>query len=190
MLVLSEDAVAALAAPEARLAQTIEMDLASGPLRVTACGWDLRHGGNTFMGGAQAGSIEAIEHAPAEMKSLRFGLQGVDSALLALAMSEPVQGREVTVCTAIFDDDAQIIEAPVDWQGRLDVVNTEDDGTTGGLTCAAESIGIDLLRPSNVMYSNQDQLRLFPGDRGFEYVVDQADQEIVWPESRALVSTV
>lgn len=190
MLVLSPEAVAALAAPEARLAQTIDMDLASGPLRLTACGWDLRHGGKTFTGGAQAGSIEAIEHEPGEIKPLRFGLQGIDDALIALALLEPVQGREVTICTAIFDDDAQIIEAPVDWQGRLDVVNTEDDGTTGALTVTAESIGIDLLRPSGLLYSNADQQRLYPGDRGFEYVIDQADQEIVWPESRALVGTV
>jgi hypothetical protein len=32
-----------------------------------------------------------------------------------------------------------------------------------------------------LLYSNQDQLRLYPGDRSFEYVIDQSEQQIVFP---------
>jgi hypothetical protein len=45
----------------------------------------------------------------------------------------------------------------------------------------AEHIGIDLLRPSGLLYSNQDQQRLYPGDKSWEFVIDQSEQTIVFP---------
>ena len=40
---------------------------------------------------------------------------------------------------------------------------------------------VDLLRGSAMTYSDADQRAIYPADRAFEYVVDQADQPVVWP---------
>ena len=49
------------------------------------------------------------------------------------------------------------------------------------VTATAESTAVDLLRGSAMTYSDGDQQSLYPGDRAFEYVVDQANKPIVWP---------
>ena len=46
---------------------------------------------------------------------------------------------------------------------------------------SAESAGVDLLRGVTVRYTDQDQQRLFAGDKGLEYVVAQGDKIIKWP---------
>jgi hypothetical protein len=40
---------------------------------------------------------------------------------------------------------------------------------------------VDLLSGNPSTYSDADQQAIYPGDRAFEYVVDQSDKPVVWP---------
>ena len=180
MRTLVASVATALAQPDVRLVQLINMQL-TAPLLVNTSSWDLTWAGQTYLGVAGAGRIDTVDDQPGELKGLNFELSGVPSSMLALVLSEPVQGKLVTIYTAIFDANCQILDAVVEWAGRLDVMTIAESGQAAVVTVSAEHIGIDLLRPGNSRFSNQDQQRLYPGDAFFEYVVDQADQQIIWP---------
>lgn len=184
MRTLTAAAVAALASPSCKLTQLVHMELDSAPLCLNTSAWDLEYDGNTYLGTHGGGAIEVISDAPGEVKPLRFTMPGISSDDLALVLLEEVQGRAVTVYTAIFEAGSlTIADAVVEWAGRLDTMTIDEDPASGRstVTVTAEHVGVDLLRPSNLLFSNQDQQRLFPGDRFFEFVVDQADQPVVWP---------
>jgi hypothetical protein len=181
MKTLSAPALAALAQPCVPLTALIQLDLSS-TVYLNTSGWNLVWAGHTYTGAGAVGRVDAMEDAPGEIKGLRFELSGVPSSMLALALAEPVQGRPVTVSTAIFDPATyQVLDVSADWVGRLDVMSIVESGETATVVVTAEHRGVDLLRAAVVRYTNADQQRFFAGDRGLEYVVDQVDQPIVWP---------
>lgn len=181
MKTLNGPATAALGLASLPLATLVDMAL-TVPLRLNTSGWNLVYAGNTYQGVGVLGGIEAVDESPGDIKGLRFSLSGVPSSQIALALSEQVQGKAVTVYTAIFDRNTyQVLDTVVEWAGRLDVFNIIEEGDSCVLAATAEHAGIDLLRPNTVRYSNADQVRLFPGDVGFQYVIDQSDVPIVWP---------
>ena len=173
-------AVAALAARPVGLAQLVTLSLTS-TVRLNTTGWNLSWGGQTYYGAASIGSISVIEDAPGEVKGLQFQMSGTSSTNLALALAEPVQGKSITVHTAIFGADSQIADAVLEWAGRIDVMTIHEEGDAATISVTAEHVGIDLLRPSGLLFSNQDQLRLYPGDNFCEYIIDQAEQNLIWP---------
>ena len=177
---LSPAATAALAARPIGLAQLVTMSLTS-TLRLNTTPWTLTWGGNDYLGAGTLGAIDVIEDSPGEVKGLQFQLSGIGADYIAICLAEPVQGKAVTIYTAIFDANSQVADAVLEWSGRLDTMAIREEGGSAVISVTAEHVGIDLLRPCNLLFSNQDQQRLFPGDDFSEYVIDQADQQIVWP---------
>lgn len=179
----SAAAVSALSAGTVALAQLVRLDLAT-PLFFNTSGWHLRWGeeDDVYIGTAGVGRIDPIVDQPGEITGLSFQMSGITSDMLSLALAEPVQGKPIYIYTAIFSQTTfEIIDAETEWTGRIDVMAIRDNGSTCDITVTAEHVGIDLLRPSNVRYTNQDQRAIDGSDLGFQYVADQADQELVWP---------
>ena len=180
MRTLSAPAIAALAAKPFGLAQLVTMYLSS-TVYLNTSAWTLTWAGNTYLGAASVGGIGVVDDSPGEVKGLQFQLNGVPSESLALALAEPVQGKSVTIETAIFNSDGAVVDAIIEWAGRLDVMTITEDGGSATIGVSAEHIGIDLIRPTNLLFSNQDQQRLYAGDNFSEYVIDQSEQLLIWP---------
>jgi hypothetical protein len=178
---LSSEVVAAINAGTVSIVQLIFMDL-SEPIYLNSSSWNLEWDGQTWLGAAGVGRIDEITDGPGEVKGLSFQLSGVRSQDLALALEEPLQGKSVVIYTAILDPNTfTVLDAFVEWSGRLDTMSTSEQGQNATITATAEHIGIDLLRPRVYRYTHQDQQRLFEGDLGLQFVVDQSDKPIVWP---------
>jgi hypothetical protein len=179
---LQAGTLTAIAQNAVALAQLVKMDLEI-PWYVNTTSWDITYNGNTYLGVASAaGRIDVIDEAPGEIKGLRFELPAIRSEDIASALAAPVQGKTVTIYTAIFSTTTyQALEASVDWSGRLDTMSIVEAEKASLIQVTAEHIGIDLLRPSGLLYSNQDQQRLYPGDKSWEFVIDQSEQSIVFP---------
>lgn len=176
-------ATAAALSGEPVLIMLVEMLLTS-PLRLNTSGWTIAHAGADWLGTGGLGSVEAIESDGAELKGLRFEISGTASSRVSTALSEPVQGRPVNIYTAIATSTPAgliIHAAELEWPGRLDTMSVAEQGDTATISVTAEHIGIDLLRPAGINFSDQDQQRLHPGDRFFKYVINQAEADIVWP---------
>jgi hypothetical protein len=188
---ISNETITALMSSNPAMAQLIEMDLQSLYWRLNTSAWDIPYGGHTYSGvQAAMGRLAMIEDAPGEVKGLTFELPAVSATARAIALAEPVQGKRIIIKTAVFSQSPTtgivVLDAPVEWEGRLDTMSISQrdmgDGTTIAVVqVTAEHIGIDLLRPSGYQYTKQDQLRRYAGDMSFEFVTDQADQQIVFP---------
>jgi hypothetical protein len=93
-----------------------------------------------------------------------------------------VQDTPATVRTAILDSSTyQIIDAPIDFTGRCDVMSISGAKGSETISVSVESSAVDLLSGNPSTYSDADQQAIYPGDRAFEYVVDQSDKPVVWP---------
>lgn len=181
MRTISGPAATALSGQTVPMAVLIDMELTS-PLRLCTGGWTLTWSGNTYTALGNLGAIDAVPENTGEARALRFSISGVPSDLVALALAEPVQGKAVSVYVAVFDVATYtILDAVLEWAGKLDVMTLIEDGATATISVTAEHAGADLLRARPIRYTDTDQQTLYTGDLGFEYVNDQADQTIIWP---------
>ena len=184
MRTLSSAALTALQSTPLPLAALVEMDLAGGGLYLNTGSLNLTIGGITYLGLQGLGKIEAIADSPSEVKALKFELSGVSSSMVALALTEPVQGKAVRIKLAIFDPATyQVLATDLRWSGSLDTMNIVDSTPNAVLEVTAEHGGIDLIRPSNSVFSDAEQQRLNPGDTSLQYIADQVDMRIVWPSA-------
>lgn len=181
MRTLTSAALAALQASPLPLAVLVEMDLSS-PLYLNSTSIDMVLQGATYYGTKGLGKVDTISETPAEVKALSFTLSGVPGTQIALALTEPVQGKAVRVKLAVFDSSTyQLLDVRLRWAGLLDVMAIDDGQPTATIQVTAEHAGIDLLRASPTLYSDADQRRLYPGDPSLQYMADQVDMRIVWP---------
>lgn len=181
MRTLSGGEAAALSATTLPLVILVEMDFTS-PLYLCTAGIDIVVGGNTYLGTAGLGQIDAVQDSPAEIKPLAFRMSGVPSAQIALALTEPVQGKAVRIKSLMLDPSTyQPFTPRLRWQGRGDVLAIADGPDTATLSFTAEHGAIDLLRGMPSYWSDSEQRRLFSGDPSLQYLVDQVEQRTVWP---------
>jgi hypothetical protein len=75
----------------------------------------------------------------------------------------------------------RLIDTPILLKrGKLDVAMIEDRGEEASVAVQYEDRLIDLKRPRDRRYSDQDQKSDFNADRGFEYVARLQDMTILW----------
>jgi hypothetical protein len=180
----SAPTLAALSSPHIALAQMVHFAFPSGVIALNSSNWDLTWAGVTYKGAYGLGSISTIADQSGEAQGVRLQLDAGSPSRIALALdaASEVPGTLVTILTAIVSTTTYaVLDAPVDWQGRCDTMSITESGDSATVTVSAESRAVDLLRGAPLTYSNADQIVLFPGDRAFEYVLDQSDKPVVWP---------
>ncbi|MES2972384.1 MAG: hypothetical protein V4757_02190 [Pseudomonadota bacterium] len=185
MRILSPTVENALASGKAAFVQFIKLAWPSGTQGFNAGTWTIPYGGVDYRGAAGLGAVAAVVDKPGELQGMEFEIGGVDDALMALALddADQVQDAPINVFTAIMDGGTlQILDVQPDWAGYGDTMIIVEDGVQSSVRLTAEHKGVDLLRGNPSSYSDADQQVLHPGDRCFEYVVDQADKPVVWPE--------
>lgn len=174
-----------LASGKAVIVQLVKFAWPGGTQAINASNWHLSFGGDDYRGAAGLGATANVIDQPGELQGMQFEMIGVTSELMSLALddADEVQDSPITVRTAVLDPDTHVIlDAPVDWAGYADVMNIAEDGEQAAISLTAESKGVDLLRGNPRTYSDADHQTRYPGDRLYEYVVEQADKPVVWPE--------
>lgn len=184
MRTLSAPVLAALASGNAVIVQLVHMAFSSGAIALNSSTWNLVWDGVTYQGAYGLGSISAIADKPGEVQGLQLELSGGSAASVSMALDDAdiVQGTLVTIRTAVLDATTYaVLDAPVDWVGRMDTMAISEDGQTAVVRVTVESGAVDLLRGNPQTYNDGDQQAIYPGDLAFEFVVDQAAKPVVWP---------
>lgn len=151
--------------------------------------------GAVWEGIGQLGGVSGIEQAVnGEAPQATFTLSGIDADIMRLARDEfeaQVKGRLVYVLIQFFgvdDEDDPDNQRPLDapyslWCGRiLSPTFTLDANGERSVSIAAESLFSLRSRPNYAMYTDADQRRRFPGDRGFEFVGSLINKVVTWPD--------
>lgn len=177
---LDSNLAAALQAAHITHFLLVDMALDSGTLRLATAPFDISYGGNTYLAVHNVGSVEPIVEAGGEQRGVAFTLGGVPSSMVSQVLSENLQGRSVTLRLVVVDGATLRVDDSA-WTGLLDTMQLEDGAPTATVRVTAEHRLIAWREPNLVRFSNEDQQRLHPGDKFFEYVVELSQATIVWP---------
>lgn len=172
--------LAAVAGPHVPYLFFVQLDF-STPLRVCSAGYDIAWNGYTWLGMGTLGGLEPIEEqATLEAIGVRLTLTGIPAEMVAITLAEQYQGRPCQIWFAPLRDDMQLVVAPVRlFSGRMDTMDTEV-GETATITLSAESRMVSWDKPRTRRYNNEDQQSRYPGDRGFEFVAQMVEKNLLW----------
>lgn len=158
-----------------------KLEFDSGDLNLWTGIGDLVWNGDTYTGAGDLVKLSEInETQQVKSEGMEMGLSGIPSTIISIALTEDYQDRPATLWFAFLDNTQSIISNPYQqFKGRMDTMSFEDGGETGSISIAVESILIDLERPKERRYTDEDQQQEYPGDRGFEFVAGLQEKEII-----------
>jgi len=139
---------------------------------------ELDYQGNSWYGAGTMLGVEAVEETTEiSAKGATISLSGVPAEVLSLALNEPYQGRKANIYFGTFNGGASLSEI---FSGYMDQMNIEETANTCTISLTLENKLVDLERPRVSRFTSSYQKSVYSGDRGFDFVEDLQDKEIVW----------
>lgn len=138
--------------------------------------------GQNWLGMGHLGSIGVItEDTTLAAQGFTLGLAGVDTNMLAEARDEVQQGLPARLWLAFFDENGSIISNPIlCMAGLIDQVTLDIGADKSTISLAIENPLVDLQRPCERRFTDQDQRMVYPNDSGFAYVAQLMDWNSAW----------
>jgi hypothetical protein len=172
----------ALAAAIIRPAVLVQIQFISSTLFLWSGKGSFTWNGQTWLGVGSFGNITTVEEGSTiEARGTTLTLSGIDATVLSDSLTDLRQGLPVTVWLALFDATPAMIPDPVIiFQGRVDQPTISHDGKTFTIQINCESRLMDLNVPAERRYTNEDQQRDYPNDRGMEFVNSIQEVTIYW----------
>ena len=186
----------------------VEFQFDSGTTRYCSHDRNVVWSGYTWTGVGALGKISALEEShDVRPSGISLGVSGLPAANLALALSEPYSGRTVRIWQGFYDATHEMLTEAGDFLllETADNVVLEETGTggttlltpvlmfegymdqmsivlgdTAEITVTAENKLSRWDVPRESRFTNAEQQELFPGDKGFEFVAQTVEKEIVW----------
>tara|TARA_R110000787_G_scaffold34563_3_gene89397 strand:- start:102 stop:680 length:579 start_codon:yes stop_codon:yes gene_type:complete len=164
----------------------LELDFSDGILRL----WNgygnltMTAGGSsqTFAGQGDMLSVTTVdESSTLSMSGVTITLAGIKSSLISTALGANYTNRNGSIYLGLFDTSNNVIaDVYTLFKGKMDVLNIQEGEETSLITLNLESRLVTFEKPSNRMYTLEDQEVDFPNDIGFEFIPDLQDKEIIW----------
>jgi hypothetical protein len=173
---------AAVEAEHVPMLAFVEMQFASGTVRVCNAYETVPWNGFNWLGLGNLGSIEPIEESTElQMNGIGLQLSGVNPALISTALGEQYQGRACKIWFAPLNPTTYVpIVDPIGpFRFRMDTMSIEK-GKTATISVTAENRLADWDRARVRRYTDEDQQAEFPGDRFFEFVPELQEKEIIF----------
>lgn len=149
---------------------------------------DIIYGGNTYIAAGTLGSVGKISEKPGVSASaVDITISGVRPEITALLLGAQYMGRAVTVHYAVLDAQNQFSTSRCTqiFSGRLDGISGKQ-GATASYNLSVASRLSDWERQRKSTYNDADQQRLYPGDKGLEYVAQISEMKLIWPRAKFL----
>jgi hypothetical protein len=143
---------------------------------------NLSFGGDTYLGVGKFGGISTAEESSDLARTpLNLTLSNIPGDMGAIALGEHYQGRRATLYLGYLDTTTrQLVGTPaILYRGRMDNMSIEQ-GETFTVSVSIESRFAAWDKPILRRYNNNDHQSRFAGDRGFEFVEQAAEKQIVW----------
>jgi len=173
--------------PHVVYAILVQLDFASGFVRVFNGTGTLSFNGNTYLGLGQYGSInevgESTDLKPSNPVTFQIsGLPDAASPALAAAATNRADyyGRSARIDIALFDSNRGLI-TPIEnavWEGRMDSIAVSRSNNAIQLTCEDRMVIWD--KAIGFLYSTEWQGIIYAGDTFFDQVPFLANRLINW----------
>jgi len=140
-------------------------------------------GGDTYLGIGQFGGVSSAgEPSDLSRSNLSLTLSNIPGTMGALVLNEYYQGRRATLFLGYLDQTTRHLvgDPAIVYRGRMDTADIDQGGDTFTVTVNIESRFASWDKPVIRRYNNAFQQSAFPGDKGFEFVEQAADKQVVW----------
>lgn len=163
---------------------------------------NLVYDGTTYVGTGTLLDISDVEETvEIAARGATLTLSGIPSEVLSLALTEPYQGRQCKIYFGLFNkgvvlqedgaylllEDGSRIALELQelglaeiFAGYMDQMNIQEAADTCDVELKVENKLVDLERARVRRYSSGYQKSVYPNDKGFDFVEDLQDKEIVW----------
>lgn len=142
---------------------------------------EIQFNGDTYTGGGNMVSVSTFQDTETlNAKGITAQLTGIPLSNISLALQEIYQGRKATLFLGFigFPTNVLIADPVVMFSGKMDVMRIEETGETSNILISVESELIDLKRARLSRYTDAEQKRQFPLDRGLEFVTSIQNKSI------------
>lgn len=139
--------------------------------------------GDDYLGAGQLGTITPlVETASTRATGAKVTLTGIPSGNLFIALDTNYPERLADLYIGFVDQGLTLVNSPfLIFSGRMDVMEITEAGETATISLTIEHRLIDLERPKVRNYTEEDQKKEFPGDKGFEFVAPLNDgRKVLW----------
>jgi hypothetical protein len=161
----------------------IELMFDTSPVRFWFGVGDITINGNVYTGSGLLLNISQIEETgDVQAGNVDLMLSGVPTTLIAVALSEPYQGRRATIYFGSLRPTIAVAEVFTGFMDRMDI---DESPETCRISMSIENELVDLERVRVRRFTNNDQQSRFPGDRGLEFIEALQDKEIFWGRASA-----
>lgn len=149
---------------------------------------DIAYDGLIYRGIGILGSVSPIREAQGiKASGITLTISGIKSEVIALMLSEPYLGRPVYYHQAFVDESLTVDpnKTLLMFRGSVDSI----DGALGqssSFTIEVKSRLADWERPRKLRYTDAEQNKLHPGDKGMEFVAQLSQRRLVWPKASYL----
>ena len=136
----------------------------------------------TWLGMGKFVSVQPVnETSDVAANNVSFSLSGVPSSMISEVFNNRSRGRPCTLWFGCFSSSGTLLADPqVIFSGRMDQPVLNDQGSECTVNVTAESRLIDLQRPRERRFTDQDQRNYFPSDGFFKFVAGLQDRVINW----------
>ena len=178
-----------LSADELQPFFAVKLNFDSGAVKLWTGYGEITVASETYTGGGQLLDISPIEETvEVAARGASIALNGIDSSLINLALTENYQTRSAKIFFGVLSSGAVVADPYQLFDGRMDVMSIDDNGETASIVMTAESRLIDLERPKLRRYTSEDQKLTHPNDTGFDFVASLQEKEIAWGSGKESIS--
>lgn len=145
-------------------------------------------GGDTYLGLGNLSSVSPIkEESGVKAAGATVGLSGINEEVVALMIGTPYINRKAYIYFMPLDEGDQPVTATpyMLFRGTIDDISG-NMGANASFTVSLKSRFADWERSRRSLYTDVEQQRLHPGDRGLEYVAQLSQKKIIWPRAKYL----
>jgi hypothetical protein len=160
----------------------LEADFASDILRIWNGFGDLTWNSQTWLGNGWFQGIEGgDETIQVEAVDMTVILSGVSSSIISLVLGDQKQGGAGRLYIGFLNASGAVVADPyLWWSGYYSHAEIAEAGEAATVRLYYESRLVDLERPKEGRWTHESQQDLFPGDKGFEYVIAAANWHGQW----------
>lgn len=149
---------------------------------------DIVYNSVSYTATGNLGKISQIKEATGiKASGVDITLSGIKSEVVALALTKKYINRKVYIYQAVVDEawNFDSTKCKLAFLGSIDNI-AGSSGNSPSFTIAVKSRLADWERSRNLKYTDADQQKLYPGDKGMEYIPQLAQKKIVWPKAKFL----